>query len=476
MNFKLIKFALCAVTPAFLATSCNEEPEPKVEPRLEVTAPVVEGTSATFSVTVSDAAVCKYVCYESSDSASAHWDDARVLGEGSDLKTAVSAGTETITLSGLEYGTSYVLRVVAQSSTMTNAACVVPFSLGDNPAKHLGEPAYTYIVSAAGRYEFDAKFPDGSEVTGVVKADWIWATKQAETDSEQQLVSDVKYENGKISFTATDFKGNAVIAAFDAAGKSKCVWLIWCTDQPESMVYESGAEFMDRGVGATSANPADGDKTVAAIVYQWGRPVPIFGGYEDEWSSQGTVFKNAEKWTVLNPAYGYKWGTSKNLVTVEESFANPTTFFYGPMGFAWYTESNYYDLWGKDKTKYDPSPAGWQLPCAADWGNVLKNLVPADNYMGSSYTYNGKTAWFPPKSMGRMYNTGEYILGMNPGVTYWNGKIYEDWDDVDMGLATEPTRFPSRIIMLHTPGVWGANTDAMANQSFAFGIRCVKQK
>lgn len=474
MKFKLFQFALIAAGAAFLATSCTEEPEAKVVPQLEVAAPVIEGTSASFNVTVSNAAVCKYVCYQSSDSAA--WDDVEVLSKGSDLGAAVSAGSETFTVSGLEYGTDYVLRVVAQSSTMTNTSCVVPFTLGEKPGTHLGAPAYTYIVSEAGKYEFDAKFPDGSDVAGVVKADWIWATKQAEGDTEQKLVSDVKYENGKISFTASELEGNAVIAAFDAAGKSKCVWLIWCTDKPESMEFDSGSEFMDRGVGATSANPADGDKTVAPIVYQWGRPVPFFGGYEDEWVSQGTVFMNAEKWTVLNPAYGFKWGTSNKVVTVEESFENPTTFFFGPMGFNWYTDGNNYVLWNKAKTKYDPSPAGWQLPCAADWGNVLKNLVPAEKNMGSSYTYNGHTAWFPAKSMGRMYNTGEYIVGATPGTTYWNGKVYEDWDDVNWGLATEPTRFPSRLIIQHTPGVWGSNTDAMANQSFAFGIRCVKQK
>lgn len=295
----------------------------------------------------------------------------------------------------------------------------------EDSVEHFSEPANTYIVTEAGKYSFDTRKPLGDAINGIESADWIWATKINETDTEQQIISDVKYEDGKIYFNATGNRGNAVIAAFNASRTSVWVWLIWCTEQPESMEFESGAEFLDRAIGATSATPGDRNCT-GVILYQHGRNVPIFGGYEDELRNGVTMtFAEAEKWTIMNPEYGYKWEVSNQYATLAESMAAPTTYFIGT-SYRW-MQTFVQTLWGEAKTDYDPSPAGYKLPVYSDWGTIIDEfkVVYDESLQGGSYTYNGKTAWFPSNNMGRHCQDASYIEGMTPSLAYWNSSIYE---------------------------------------------------
>jgi len=279
-------------------------------------------------------------------------------------------------------------------------------------------PANTYIVSEAGDYEFYTKKVSGSEIEGVASVDWIWATKQAEEDTEQILISDIAYADGKVSFTATGEEGNVVIAAFNEAGKIVWEWLIWCTDQPEDIEFASGAVFGDRFIGATSCKPEDGTKTWGCITYQWGRLAPIFSGYADEWG-EAELFNEARKWTVMNPTYGLEWTVSNDKTTVEEAIANPTTFYVGENSGQWLNEENQ-ELWGKTKTDYDPSPAGYRLTSSEDWGDdFLASLYIYSDYSGATYTHNGKSIYFPNGVKNRIYDSGACVVGY-PGVQSYN--------------------------------------------------------
>ena len=65
------------------------------------------------------------------------------------------------------------------------------------------------------------------------------------------------------------------------------------------MRYANGVQFMDRAIGATSANPEDGTATWG-LLWQWGRPTPFFGGYaENEWETSNAL-NEARTWTVVN--------------------------------------------------------------------------------------------------------------------------------------------------------------------------------
>ncbi len=312
------------------------------------------------------------------------------------------------------------------------------FDDGNSPTL-FKQPANTYIVTKGGEYAFYPKRPSGSTVEGVVKADWIWGSKTNDNEKIQSIVRNVRLEDGKIKFTASGNEGTAVIAGFDAAGTVKWVWLVWVTDFPTDMEFEDGAMFMDRYIGATSADPKEGAATWASVVYQWGRPVPIFSGFGEEWGEENAM-QNAIRATIMNPDYNFKWTlTKESAKSVEESIANPTTFYCGYAGHGdWLAERND-QLWLSTKTDYDPSPAGYQMPVFQDWGeNFFSYLTPydAEGQTGGYYEYNGHRHFFPNGVKNRMWDTGENVIGY-PGFMMWNAEYYLE----DMGFFEDPN-FP----------------------------------
>ncbi len=354
---------------------------------------------------------------------------------------------------------------------------------GGNETFVFEEPANTYIVSRPGEYEFKAVLPSGKEIEGISKADWIWAQKLDPQDTEQKLVSDVRLEEGRVRFKATGNYGNVAVAGFDGSGKIVWVWLLWMTPQPEEKQFEGGSMFLDRFMGATSANPEDNTRTWGAVVYQWGRPVPIFGGFEEEFSENGETFDSARKWTVMNPEYGLEWKVEQAATTMEESIAAPTTFFA--------IDGNWLDkrapeLWDIDKTDYDPSPAGYKIPSYSDWGeSFFDYIVVTDNQTGAIYSFNGSESYFPHGNQNRLYDTAENVLGL-PGFMSWNsGYHVNDFlgvlDNPDFPFTLEEAieqgyvyYTPTRLSMSLIGGVSSVN--AAANPSFAIPIRCVRIK
>lgn len=347
-------------------------------------------------------------------------------------------------------------------------------------------PANTYIVSRSGDYAFYPVLPSGKEISGLAKVDWIWAQKQTETDTEQKLVDDVRLDGDKVRFTATGNYGNVALAGFNDEGTIVWVWLLWMTPQPEEREFDGGSVFLDRLMGATSGNAADGKRTWGAVVYQWGRPVPIFGGYAEEYEKNGETFNEARKWTVMNPKYNLEWKVEKTNATIEEAIAAPTTFFAGANA-NWLAEADP-ELWGAEKTDYDPSPAGYTIPMWTDWGeSFFDHLNIIEDESGAFYSYNGADTYFPHGNLNRLYDTGENVIGYS-GYMSWNREYYLDdsagfIDDpncpwsleqlLQMGLVSYA---PSRIdLQFHDSG-FTKTTNTPANPSFAIPVRCVKVK
>lgn len=297
--------------------------------------------------------------------------------------------------------------------------------------------ANCYMVHGDGKYSFETTLTDGTAVGNIASADWLWVSKVGESN-ENLLVSDVRYADGVISFTATANKGNALIAAFDAAGNIVWSWHIWMTDEPAMMDYENsiyknqeGYFCMDRNLGATSAAINGGVETYG-LLYQWGRKDPFICGFECE--TKETRFANGSSYTVCNTKYAQaKWqsecGTKENG-TVAFATANPMYFLAANTtsnGVIWLAEGEFpnyvnsedeWSLWKPfRKTNYDPCPPGYRVPRNNFFGVLTNsNTIVREPYPGLIFSNSkGEQHWYPLQGYRSAHpqETGALIYGGN---------------------------------------------------------------
>ena len=265
--------------------------------------------------------------------------------------------------------------------------------------------ANSYIVSEAGSYKFTPTKGNSSESVGsIASADVLWETFGTDvTPTVGDLVKDVKYENGVITFKTPDtFKeGNAVIAAKDASGTILWSWHIWLTDQPEGQVYYNNAgTMMDRNLGATSATP--GDVGALGLLYQWGRKDPFLGSSSIRYDSMAEA-----KSTITWP---YSVSSKSITGTISYATANPTRFITynstsSKKNYDWYytgSESTDNTRWTKSKKSiYDPCPEGWRVPSDGIWSKALgSSSKPEFDSTNEGMDFSGKfgsasTIWYP---------------------------------------------------------------------------------
>ena len=276
-------------------------------------------------------------------------------------------------------------------------------------------PANCYIVTKAGKYIFKAVKGNSSELVGnVASAEVLWESFGThETPEVGDLVKEVAYNNGEITFTATDKKGNAVIAAKDAAGNILWSWHIWMTDQPVEHVYKNNAgTMMDRNLGATSVT--SGDVRTIGLLYQWGRKDPFLGAVSFN-------FNNPAKSTITWPSAVEKSSSTGNIAY---AIAHPTTFIYHDNN-DWAnmeTESRWTTS-DRAKSIYDPCPAGWRVPDGGEDGVWAKAGFYDGNYIGIAnnewmfYIISSTAAY--PLSGERLSSNGD-LSGVSKRAIYWS--------------------------------------------------------
>lgn len=306
-------------------------------------------------------------------------------------------------------------------------------SMGDD--NNLSKMGYSncYMVHVAGNYSFDTRKVDGTPINNIAKVDWLWAST-VEGQQGNALISEVNYADGQVTFTASSYEGNVLLAAFDQSNNIVWSWHIWMTDKPEVYDYQNngvpmsggltdGYYCMDRNLGATAPG-YDGYESFG-LYYQWGRKDPFIGDTVEErtrdlqnggWMDVVAPFGNSGKLTVCNTAYTQaEWiatPSSNEIGTIDYATAHPMTFLTADptKNKADWLDVNtlgqmkndvIYDadksLWRPfQKSNYDPCPAGYQVPRKAMWVYLdSANSVMAE-YKGFVNTAaDGHESYFP---------------------------------------------------------------------------------
>ena len=294
--------------------------------------------------------------------------------------------------------------------------------------------ANSYIVSGYGSYKFTPTKGNSNESVGTIdSAEVLWESFGTDvTPDKGDLVKNVKYENGVISFeTPSAYKeGNAVIAAKDASGEILWSWHIWLTDQPEGQVYYNNAgTMMDRNLGATSATL--GDVGTLGLLYQWGRKDPFLSG--------GSISSDTEAKSTLTWPSAVSSDSSNG--TIAYATANPTTFIKeNSSNWDWYytgsdsTDNTRWTTSESSKSIYDPCPAGWRVPDGGDNGVWSKACGSSSDFGGYPYdgtnegiNFSGEfgsaaTIWYPASG----YRRSSYGSLGNVGYAgcYWSASPY----------------------------------------------------
>lgn len=228
--------------------------------------------------------------------------------------------------------------------------------------------ANCYIVEVQGKYKFPTVQGNSNTTVGTVESvEVLWESFGTDVAPMQgDLITNVAHEAGWISFSASNKKGNAVIAARDNTGKILWSWHIWMTDKPVDQVYRNSAgTMMDRNLGATSATP--GDPTALGLFYQWGRKDPFLGAKESMYDYDYNIFYPFSIMAASFPPSPFPEG--ENITTITDigyTIAHPTTLLR--ISGELYTNDGDWDKdktagrWNSTKAIYDPCPVGYKVP------------------------------------------------------------------------------------------------------------------
>ena len=332
----------------------------------------------------------------------------------------------------------------------SNDASIFPkFTANTRPLDDEGT-ANCYIAPALNTsYSFDATtMGNGCTTLNVtpkrlsgVSARILWETGTL----SEAIVKDVRYQDGRITFTTGTTHGNAVIGLFDSRGECLWSWHIWATDYDPAataQTYASGAVFMDRNLGALET-----DYTLPAsrgLYYQWGRkdPFPYPATATDAYIQAPTIYAAGFEYAESDPRTS---GTESpyDVMTLEWATAHPTTYMDGVSFEDWEEWASSLDwlcdhhpnLWGNvttgknnisrtsHKSIYDPCPPGWKVPGAEDFAEIERIGVSTPYYI-TIRCNSTQTAKIP---LGGTFYEGRYDRNGSLGRLYTNAPYYLHW-------------------------------------------------
>lgn len=263
--------------------------------------------------------------------------------------------------------------------------------------------ANCYLISDVGGYKFKTVRGNTDVSVGdVAEASVLWESFGTDVKPrEGALIASVSYNDGYISFATrnTFAQGNAVIAAKDSDGTILWSWHIWCSSEGwvEQEYFNDAGTMMDRNLGAVSATP--GDVGALGLLYQWGRKDPFLNSSSISSNIQAV---STGEWSLSN---------AKKL-SDDLCIKTPMTY---------YKDADDYlanENWGKNKTEYDPCPAGWKIPYFDVWARGLNfqteiKVEQVNEIRGVQF--GGKLGpdtniWYPASGYLQNWETPDHLL------------------------------------------------------------------
>ena len=329
----------------------------------------------------------------------------------------------------------------------------------DTPAEavNLSEngTANSYIVSAAGSYEFTPTKGNSNESVGTISSvEVLWESFGPGNVQKGDIIKSVSYD-GKIAFQTADTskEGNAVIATKDASGNILWSWHIWLTDEPQGQVYYNNAgTMMDRDLGAP-------DPVSNGLLYQWGRKDPFLGGIYCITGDESTI------------TWPSAVASDASNGTIEYATANPTTFITSNNhNNDWYytgdssTDNTRWAESVKAKSIYDPCPAGWRVPDGGADGVWSKALGSPSEFKHEIYLYYFNFA-------GKLGSDANIIYPVSHFIDANQGKR------VDFGASSYWSASPSSndTYTLTISYMGYIYPSSYKNRAYGYSIRCLKE-
>lgn len=328
--------------------------------------------------------------------------------------------------------------------------------------------ANCYVITAPGRYAFDASAAGGSSrpVVGGVRAGVLWSDAPG-------VVRDVELRPScRIAFTADSVCGNAVLVLLDSVGAVCWSWHVWHPETPpadEWYVSSAGVNCLisDRPLGAVAA---DGRHP---LFYQWGRKDPFPSG--DEVYAAGTE----------RVAFLTRWPPVPGAVAPDSTVKRPATFVAGGNWCSW-SRDRLHGLWGDasgylpayrtgggwsgEKSPYDPCPAGYRVANSNAFSGFTSTGRGSDKPSEWNVTGPWSGGW-------RMRRTAADTVGTPYAVTGWRDGATGALAGETRGVlwCSNPSGFGSdamRRLFYHERVLLTVSREQTA---MAYPVRCVRE-
>ena len=229
-------------------------------------------------------------------------------------------------------------------------------------SNNLKETANCYIISEQGNYEFPLVYGCGfmngkenprsyagdnfldykGEIINTPEINYkIKDVKIISWDSDPDIIKNITIKENYIKFSITKIPeggANYIIAIFDDQDTIIWSWHLWLWSDDLKDVRIGNYTFLNIPLASRLE-----DEKLNIGYYQWGRKDPILD--------------NISK-------------IEKRSSNTMEAIQNPDVLYYNAGStWSWIDSSNY---WGKEKTIYDPCPAGYKVPGKESLVNIIK--------------------------------------------------------------------------------------------------------